>query len=89
MYSGKGVLVVSLILFSGVFLGSAWAQQPTNISAAEPYEPDTPGGSHADSDLRIPGPNPDGWWFPLTRLDQLLPHWIQFGGQFRDRAANT
>lgn len=32
------------------------------------------------------GPNPDGWLFPITQLDQSLPPWIQFGGQFRDRA---
>ena len=32
-----------------------------------------------------PDPNPDGWLFPITRLDELLPHWIQFGGQFRNR----
>lgn len=81
---GKGVLIICLVFLSGAFLGSAVAQQPT-ISPAEPYEPDTPGGSHAASDLRIPGPDPDGWWFPLTRLDEMLPQWIQFGGQFRDR----
>jgi hypothetical protein len=23
--------------------------------------------------------------FPITRLNELLPHWIQFGGQFRNR----
>lgn len=52
---------------------------------AGPYGTDTPGASHAAADLRIPGSSPDGWLFPITRLNELLPHWIQFGGQFRDR----
>jgi hypothetical protein len=74
-----------LLISSTVVLGSAMAQQSTGASD-EPFQPDTPGASHATLDLRIPGPDPDGWLFPLTRLDELLPHWIQFGGQFRDRA---
>lgn len=52
---------------------------------ADPYSPDFPGGSHAALDLRVPGPNPDGWLFPVTQLDRSLPSWLQFGGQFRDR----
>src|SRR5271170_5834186 len=72
-----------ICLFSTVFLGCAVAQPSTN--APEPFQPDTPGGSHAATDLRIPGPDPDGWLFPITRLDELLPRWIQFGGQFRNR----
>jgi hypothetical protein len=39
----------------------------------------THGGSHAASDLRIAGPDPDGRLFPITRRDELLAHWIQFG----------
>jgi len=35
--------------------------------------------------LTIPGPNPDGWLFPLTEADRHLPSWIEFGGHFRDR----
>src|ERR1700678_63856 len=70
-------------LFGTAFLGSAVAQQSS--SPPEPFQPDSPGGSHAETDLRIPGPDPDGWLFPITRLDELLPHWIQFGGQFRNR----
>jgi hypothetical protein len=59
--------------------------QSTNLDSNS-FPPDSPGGSHAASDLRIAGPDPDGWLFPITRLNQLLPRWIQFGGQFRDRA---
>ena len=70
--------------FSAVAAGSAMAQQSAPPST-EPYQPDTPGESHASTDLRITGPNPDGWLFPVTQLDRLLPHWIQFGGQFRNR----
>jgi hypothetical protein len=71
-----------LYILSAVTLASAAAQSQTST---EPFQPDTPGGSHAATDLRVPGPDPDGWLFPITRLDELLPHWIQFGGQFRDR----
>jgi hypothetical protein len=68
-------MLARFLIFSTVALGTALAQA----------QPDGPGESHAETDLRISGPNPDGWLFPVTRLDELLPHWIQFGGQFRDR----
>ena len=55
-------------------------------SCASAIQPDNPGGCHAATELRVFGPNPDGWLFPVTRLDELLPHWVQFGGQFRDGA---
>jgi hypothetical protein len=29
--------------------------------------------------------DPGGWLFPVTRLNQSLPNWIHFGGQFRNR----
>ncbi len=77
------IFSASLSTIFSAFLGTAVAQQFTN---PEPYEPDTPGASHASTDLRIAGPNPDGWLYPITQLDTLLPHWIQFGGQFRNRA---
>jgi hypothetical protein len=72
-----------------VVLGGVAAHQVFPQSAdlsSNPFQPDTPGGSHAASDLRIAGPDPDGWLFPITRLNELLPHWIRFGGQFRNRA---
>jgi hypothetical protein len=75
----------ALAVLSVVVLSSALAQQSAS-SPASPYAPDTPGESQAASDLRIFGPNPDGWLFPITELDEFLPGWIQFGGQFRDRA---
>ena len=53
--------------------------------SAQPVTPDAPGGSHASTDLRVDGANPDGWLFPITQLDRSLPSWLQFGGQFRDR----
>ena len=70
-----------LAVLGGVAMQQAFPQTTSPNS----YQPDTPGASHAAEDLRVFGPNPDGWLFPITRLDQLLPHWIQFGGQFRDR----
>ena len=76
------------LLWRVVVLGCVAAHQafPQSTSlASDPFQPDTPGGSHAASDLRVTGPNPGGWLFPITRLDELLPHWIQFGGQFRNR----
>src|SRR5580698_6116965 len=73
-----------IFVLSVVVAGSALAQQSVPPST-EPFQPDTPGGSHASTDLRVSGPNPDGWLFPITQLDRLLPHWIQFGGQFRNR----
>ena len=76
--------VQRILVLSAILVGSAIAQQSAN-SAAGPFEPDTPAASHAASDLRVPGPNPDGWLYPITRLNEILPHWLQFGGQFRDR----
>ena len=67
---------------AGVWPQTASAQEP---ASSNPFGPDAPGGSHAASDLRALVPNPSGWYFPVTRLDQSLPSWIQFGGQFRDR----
>lgn len=79
------VLVISTIILNTAIAQSALAQ--SNGSAdSSPYIPDTPGESHASTDLRVFGSNPDGWLFPATKLDELLPSWIQFGGQFRDRA---
>lgn len=79
------VLVISTIILNTAIAQSALAQ--SNGSADfSPYIPDTPGESHASTDLRVFGSNPDGWLFPATKLDELLPSWIQFGGQFRDRA---
>src|ERR1700722_19647044 len=74
-----------IFALSAVILSSAMAQQSTPPSA-EPFPPDSPGESRAATDLRVSGPNQDAsWLFPITRLDELLPHWIQFGGQFRNR----
>jgi hypothetical protein len=84
--SRSAIYCITLIcIFNTVFLGNAVAQAQPSTSPPEPFQPDSPGASHAATDLRIPGPDPDGWLFPITRLDELLPHWIQFGGQFRDR----
>jgi hypothetical protein len=72
-------LVLKLVVIGGIATHQASAQS-TKL-APNPFLPDTPGGSHAATDLRVFGPNSDGWLFPITRLDELLPHWIQFGGQ--------
>jgi hypothetical protein len=74
------LLVASLIAHQA--LAQSNAPSPPN-----PFGPDTPGGSHAATDLRLFGPDVDnaGWLFPATRLNQSLPSWIQFGGQFRNR----
>src|SRR6202049_2955958 len=80
----SSTLVLKLVVIGGVATHQAFPQS-TNPSPS-PFQPDTPGGSQAATDLRVFGPNPDGWLFPITRLDELLPHWIQFGGQFRARA---
>jgi hypothetical protein len=76
--------VEHILLLSAVLLGNAIAQ-PAATAPAGPFEPDSPGASHAASDLRVSGPNPDGWLYPITRLNEFFPHWIKFGGQFRDR----
>ena len=57
--------VQRILFLSAVLLGRAMAQQ-TTASSTEPFQPDTPGGSHASTDLRVTGPNPDGWLFPIT-----------------------
>src|SRR4029077_1922519 len=76
-------LVFKLLALGGIAAHQAFPQS-TNPSP-NPFRPDTPSGSVSATDLRFFGPNPDGWLFPITRLDELLPHWIQFGGQFRNR----
>ena len=76
--------VQRILVLSAVFLGNAIAQQTADPTAGL-FVPDTPGASHAATDLRVSGPNPDARLYPITRLNESLPHWIQFGGQFRDR----
>jgi hypothetical protein len=80
-------LLVAGAIASSIFLCQAGLGQTSSPPA--PYAPDTPGESHAPLDLRIPGPNPDGWLYPVTQFDKSLPPWIQFGGQFRDRAESA
>jgi len=65
-------------------VGSAVAQQAVDPTAS-PFVPDTPGASHAATDLRVSGSDSGGWLYPVTKLDEYLPHWIQFGAQFRNR----
>jgi hypothetical protein len=77
--------ILSSLILAGM-LGRPVRGQTAVGQAADLFQPDMPGETHAASDLRIPGPSPDGWLFPITRLNELLPPWIQFGGQFRDRA---
>ena len=77
-------LSLSGIAVTALVAGSALAQQSTPTSI-EPFQPDTPGESHASTNLRVTEPDPDSWLFPITKLDKLLPRWIQFGGQFRNR----
>jgi Alginate export len=77
------VLAAALVLS----VSSARAQDPAGNKArsSDPYNPDSPAGSHASRDLRVSGPNSGAWLFPVTELDKSLPRWLQFGGQFRDR----
>jgi hypothetical protein len=63
-------------------IGAAFSQS----AAAQTYVPDSPGASQAAKVLTVSGPNPGGWLFPVTEANQHLPSWMQFGGQFRDRA---
>ena len=54
-------------ILSVVVAGSAMAQQSTPPST-EPFPPDSPGESHAATDLRVSGPDQDAsWLFPITR----------------------
>jgi Alginate export len=76
-------LALKFVVLGCVAANQAFPQS-TNLSS-NPYPPDTPGASQAATDLRVFGSNTDGWLFPITRLNKLLPQWIQFGGQFRDR----
>jgi hypothetical protein len=73
--------LAAALLFTAL---TAFAQQSAGV-VADPYPPDSPGASHASLDLRVSGPNPDGWLFPVSKLNESLPHWLQFGAQFRDR----
>jgi hypothetical protein len=81
------LLVTSVIALSTALCRYGLAQSGNSSNSIDTnlYPRDTPGESHAKMDLRIPGRNPDGWLYPITQLDQSLPHWVQFGGQFRDR----
>jgi hypothetical protein len=77
-------VVQRILLLATVLVGSAIAQQTADPTAG-PFVPDTPGASHAATDLRVSGPDSGGWLYPITKLDEYLPRWIQFGAQFRDR----
>jgi hypothetical protein len=85
MNTTRGREFIRVIVWTTIIIGPSAAQQSAN-PAVGVFQPDTPGGSHATPDLRINGPSPAGWLFPTTQLNQHLPSWIQFGGQFRDRA---
>jgi hypothetical protein len=81
-------LLIVAILVTSLVANQASAQSNA-LSPSNSFGPDTPGGSHAAADLRLFGPdaeNAAGWLFPTTNLNQLLPSWIQLGGQFRNRA---
>jgi hypothetical protein len=77
----KGVVLICSCLIGTAFSHVTEGQ----TQSTQAYEPDAPGGSHAALVLTVPGSNPNRWAFPLTEMDQHLPAWIQFGGQFRDR----
>jgi hypothetical protein len=79
-------LLITAIVVTSFAAHQALAQSNAP-SPPNPFGPDTPGGSHAATDLRLFGPDTGnaGWLFPITRLDQSLPPWLQFGGQFRNR----
>ena len=62
--------VQRILLLSALLLGRAVAQQ-TTPPPADPFPADAPGASHADADLRVAGPNPDGWLFPITQLGRV------------------
>ena len=77
-------VVQRILLLATVLVGNAIAQQTADPTAG-PFVPDTPGASHAATDLRVSGADSGRWLYPITKLNEYLPHWIQFGGQFRDR----
>jgi Alginate export len=52
------------------------ASQSDTADTAAPA--DTAAGTSADKDV------PD-WLFPVTKLNESLPHWLRFGGQYRNR----
>jgi hypothetical protein len=74
-----------LTFLSICFITAALAQP----AAAQTYELDAPGASRAEQGLTISGPNPDGWLYPVTELNEHLPSWVQFGAQFRDHWAES
>ena len=40
--------------------------------------------SQSDSDPNAPK-DPADWLFPVAKLDESLPRWLRFGGQYRNR----
>jgi alginate export protein len=44
----------------------------------------SPLGAHSVANSRTDS-EPPGWLFPVAKLDQALPSWLQFGGEYRDR----
>src|ERR1035438_9564868 len=63
--------VQRILVLSAVFLGNAIAQQTADPTAGL-FVPDTPGASHAATDLRVSGPNPDARLYPITALSENL-----------------
>lgn len=76
-------LVLGSMLARIVCAQASGAGQSTN--SYEAFAPGAPAGSHASLDLRKPEKSGEGWQYPITRLNQTLPSWLQFGGQFRNR----
>ena len=59
-----------LFFITTVLLGNGIAQQTANPSSS-PFVPDTPGASHASTDLRVSGPDSAGWLYPITTLTSV------------------
>jgi len=64
-------LALILLLGAGAFSGRAKPQTVSN-SSGQP-------SSQASK------PDPSSWLFPIDKLNESLPSWLRFGGEYRDR----
>jgi hypothetical protein len=76
--------ILSIAAFQLLLAGQT-SGQGLQAGPNEPYVSDAPNGTQAPLDLRVSKPDSNSWLFPITQLNESLPAWLRFGGQFRNR----
>lgn len=79
-----------LSLLLGLYLGLSMlssrvqAQVQTSADPAPPASPTSPDPNPPPSPSAVKA-EPTSWLFPVHKLNQSVPHWLHFGGEYRAR----